>query len=80
MSHLPLISTRSGKRVVHWPVLVARFAVYMLMFGSIVLAVTWLSDWIFHQDDHRSVIRLITFPLFLTIVFLVGDARRDVAA
>jgi hypothetical protein len=77
VSHLPLISTREGKRVVHWPVLLARFAVYMLIFGSIVFAVTWVSDWIFHGDDHRSLIRMITFPLFLTIVFLVSDARRD---
>jgi hypothetical protein len=38
---------------------------------------TWVSDWIFHGDDHRSLIRMITFPLFLTIVFLVSDARRD---
>ena len=40
MSHLPLISTRSGKRVVQWPVVFARFAVYMLIFGSIVFAVS----------------------------------------
>ena len=77
MKHLPLIRNRKGKRVLRWPVLLARFAVYMVIFGSIVFAVTWLSDWIFHQDDHRSLIRLVTFPLFLTILFLIGDARRD---
>ena len=77
VTHLPLVGIRRGKHAIRWPVLVVRFAVYVLIVGAGVTLVTWTSDWIFKQDDRGKVLRLVSISLFLAILFVVHDVRRD---
>lgn len=77
MKALPLIGVRDGKHTVHWPALLARFAVYFVMVGLVVVVVTWISDVIFEKHDLANLVRLLSIPGFLASLFVVHDLRRD---
>ena len=77
MSHLSLVDVRDGKHAIRWPLLLVRFAVYLVLFGGIVFLVTWASDRLFHKDDLGNVARLVTIPSFLAVLFVFHDVRRD---
>ena len=77
MRALSLVGLRNGKQAIRWGVLLARVAVYLVMFGAIVSVVTWISDVVFKRNDVASVARLVSLPAVLTILFVVHDLRRD---
>jgi len=72
-----LIGIRNGKNTVHWPALLARFAVYFVMVAFLVGVVTWLSDLIFDKHELSDPWRLLSIPGFLASLFVVHDVRRD---
>jgi hypothetical protein len=72
-----LVGVRNGKHSVHWPALLARFAVYFVMVGILVGVVTWISDLIFKKQDLANLWRLLSIPGFLASFFVVHDLRRD---
>jgi len=77
MSHLSLVDVRDGKRAIRWPLLLVRFAVYLVLFGGIVFLVTWASDWFFRTNDLGNLLRLVTIPGFLAVLFVFHDVRCD---
>ena len=77
MDHLSLVEVRDGKHAIRWPLLLVRFAVYLVLFGGIVFLVTWASDWFFEKDDLGNIARLVTIPAFLAVLFVWHDVRRD---
>jgi ABC-type Na+ efflux pump permease subunit len=77
MKALPLVRLRDGKHILRWPVLLARFAVYFVIFGLLVAAVTWIFDRLSKTHDLDNLVRLVTIPGFLAVFFLVHDLRRD---
>ena len=68
---------RDGKHAIRWPVLFVRCGVYLVIFGLVVYAVTWLSDLTLGKHDRANVARLVAIPAFLAILFVVHDVRRD---
>ena len=74
---LPLVGIRDGKHTIRWPVLLVRFAVYLVMFGVLVCLVTWISDLVFKGNDLGNLVRLVSIPGFLATLFVVHDLRRD---
>jgi hypothetical protein len=74
---LPLVAIRNGRHSLVWPALIARVAVYFVIFGSLVAAVTWIFDVMFKTRDLGNLARLFTIPGFLAGLFVYHDLRRD---
>ncbi len=72
-----MVGIRNGKHTVHWPALLARFAVYFVMVALLVGVVTWISDLVFKKHDLANLGRLLSIPGFLASLFVVHDVRRD---
>ena len=77
MKPLCLVGIRDGKPTIRWPVLLARFGVYLVIFGAATVLVTWVSDLIFNEHLLRDIARLVSLSGFLAILFVVFDVRRD---
>ena len=77
MKALPVVGIRNGKHAIRWGVLLARVAVYLVMFGAIISVVTWISDLAFKKNDFANVARLVSLPAVLAVLFVVHDLRRD---
>jgi len=74
---LCLVGIRDGKPTIRWPVLLARFCVYLAIFGGVIALATWVSDLIFKEHHLGDFGRLVSLSGFLAILFVVFDVRRD---
>ena len=77
MSEPSLVRVRDGKPVIRWFAVLARFAVYLVLLGGVVLLVTWASDRFLGTDDLGDVGRLVAIPGFLALLFSFHDVRRE---
>lgn len=77
MKHVPLVGMRRGKRVLRWPVLLARLAIYLLVLAVAIHLVTRVSDWVLREQVDRGPVRVLVLSLFLTALFTFHDLRRD---
>ena len=73
---MALVGTREGKPSLHWPGLLAYFAVCMVSFTLARFAVGWAWNLAFRDDAQKGWISTVLSPLVLSIFFAVLAVRR----